>query len=129
MDHIRNRLKQADAKRAFVRSTDFKSGAAKRPTATDNGSASAGAVAATKKGKQRAQPDEQPNEEQYKAIGNERDDNLALVHRLELGPKQFNAFHDDPLWNRVEPNSQIRLKWVGLLCASCMDVEPLPDAA
>ena len=112
MDHIRSRLKQADAKRAFVRSTDFKSSAARRPTATDGGSRSASAVAATAKGKQRAQPDEQPNEEeqQYKAIGNERDDNLALVHRLELGPKQFNAFHDDPMWNRVEPNSQIRLK-------------------
>ncbi|KAG8924955.1 hypothetical protein FRC00_004500, partial [Tulasnella sp. 408] len=38
-----------------------------------------------------------------------RDDTLAVVEDLELGPKEFSAPTDDPDWNEVEPYSSIRL--------------------
>ncbi|KIO29732.1 hypothetical protein M407DRAFT_226604 [Tulasnella calospora MUT 4182] len=38
-----------------------------------------------------------------------RDDTMAVVEDLELGPKEFNAPTDDPDWNKVEPYSSIRL--------------------
>lgn len=38
-----------------------------------------------------------------------RDETLAVVEDLELGPKEFDAPADDPDWNKVEPYSGIRL--------------------
>ncbi|KAG8948967.1 hypothetical protein FRC04_009168 [Tulasnella sp. 424] len=38
-----------------------------------------------------------------------RDETLAVVEDLELGPKEFDAPADDPEWNKVEPYSAIRL--------------------
>ncbi|KAG8898515.1 hypothetical protein FRC01_010880 [Tulasnella sp. 417] len=38
-----------------------------------------------------------------------RDDTLAVVEDLELGPKEFSVPADDPEWNKLEPYSSIRL--------------------
>ncbi|KAG8980312.1 hypothetical protein FRB90_007678, partial [Tulasnella sp. 427] len=38
-----------------------------------------------------------------------RDDTLAVVEDLELGPREFTSPTDDPDWNKVEPYSSIRL--------------------
>lgn len=39
-----------------------------------------------------------------------RDESLALIEKLEIGPKEFTAPKDDPEWQKVEPNSKIRLR-------------------
>jgi minichromosome maintenance protein 10 len=44
-----------------------------------------------------------------------RDDRLALVEELEVGPVEHKPSFDDPLFEQVEPNSGIRLKCVFLL--------------
>lgn len=46
----------------------------------------------------------------YKPIGNERNDDLTLVHRLRPGPRRFKALESDPGFESVEPNSKIRLR-------------------
>lgn len=48
----------------------------------------------------------------YKPIGNERNDDLTLVHRIKPGPKHFKPLDSDPGFESVEPNSKIRLRWV-----------------
>jgi hypothetical protein len=48
----------------------------------------------------------------YKPIGNERNDDLTLVHRIKPGPKHFKSLSSDPNFESVEPNSKIRLRWV-----------------
>ena len=51
-----------------------------------------------------------------------RDDSLALIERLEMGPQEFKPNVEDPEWNLVEPNSKIRLRFVFSL--SFMSMEP-----
>lgn len=40
-----------------------------------------------------------------------RDDRLAIVEKLELGPAEHKSIPDDPNFNKIEPNSGIRLKY------------------
>ena len=40
-----------------------------------------------------------------------RDDRLALVEDLEVGPHDHKAPFDDPNFERLEPNSGIRLRY------------------
>lgn len=46
----------------------------------------------------------------YKSIGNERNDDLSLVHRIKPGPKRFKRLESDPNFDGVEPNSKIYLR-------------------
>lgn len=48
----------------------------------------------------------------YKAIGNERNDDLTLVHKIKPGPKHFKPLASDPNFKSVEPNSKTRLRYV-----------------
>ncbi len=41
-----------------------------------------------------------------------RDDNLTLIEELELGPYEHKSPFDDPLFERLEPHSGIRLSCV-----------------
>lgn len=41
-----------------------------------------------------------------------RDEDLALIEEFELGPKEHTAPFTDPNFDRVEPNSGIRLSYV-----------------
>ena len=41
-----------------------------------------------------------------------RDDTLAIVEELEPGPVEHKPLADDPQFQRLEPNSGIRLKYV-----------------
>jgi minichromosome maintenance protein 10 len=42
----------------------------------------------------------------------QRDDRLALIEDLEVGPTNHKAPFDDPHFQQMEPNSGIRLSWV-----------------
>lgn len=42
----------------------------------------------------------------------QRDDRLALIEDLEVGPTDHKAPFDDPHFQQMEPNSGIRLSWV-----------------
>lgn len=44
-----------------------------------------------------------------RVYGQTRDDELALVEELELGPAEHKAPFDDPHFEYLEPNSGIRL--------------------
>lgn len=46
----------------------------------------------------------------YRSIGNERNDDLSLVHRIKPGPKRFKRLESDPNFDGVEPNSKIYLR-------------------
>jgi minichromosome maintenance protein 10 len=39
-----------------------------------------------------------------------RDDSLALIEKLEPGPREFKDNLEDPHWEKVEPYSRIRLR-------------------
>ena len=54
--------------------------------------------------------EEVPEDDSYA----QRDESLALIEKLEMGPKEFVAPADDSQWQKVEPNSKIRLRSAGL---------------
>ena len=47
-----------------------------------------------------------------KSAGTSRDENLAIIEELEPGPAEHRPIIDDPNFERLEPNSGIRLKYV-----------------
>lgn len=83
----RSKLKEAEERRGLERSVGF----------------SAPAIAPPCVRKEEA-PEEEAHDE------GDRDESLALIEKLEMGPKDFTAPKDDPDWEKVEPNSRIRLK-------------------
>lgn len=42
----------------------------------------------------------------------QRDENLAIIEELRMGPTDHKALLDDPLFERLEPNSGIHLSYV-----------------
>lgn len=60
-------------------------------------------------GQQAAVP---PVAEDSRVYGAKRDDNLALIEDLEIGPYEHKAPFDDPHFEQLEPNSGIRLSCV-----------------
>jgi hypothetical protein len=41
------------------------------------------------------------------------EDDLTILNKLELGPREFGVDPDGKeMWEKLEPNSGIRLKWV-----------------
>ena len=108
LDENRCKLKTAESRRSIIRTTAFEAHA---PAVFRLGVDTA---ARTEKGKaKQVDLDDELDDRKYTPQGNERDDDLALVHRLEPGPKDFKPFDDDPTWQEIEPNSGIRLKWAG----------------
>lgn len=53
-----------------------------------------------------------PVAEESRTYGAKRDDNLALIEDLEIGPYEHKAPFDDPHFEQLEPNSGIRLSCV-----------------
>ena len=49
------------------------------------------------------------------ACAPQRDENLAIVEDLQMGPADHKPPLDDPLFERLEPNSSIHLLYVALL--------------
>lgn len=86
LDVRRSKLKDAEERRGMERSTGFSVAAnAPLPKQMQEGI---------------------PEDDSYA----QRDESLALIEKLEMGPKEFAAPGDDPQWQKVEPNSKIRLR-------------------
>ena len=62
--------------------------------------------------------DSEDEEPEYKSIGSKRNEDLTLDMTPELGPREFEPNSKDPLWQKCEPNSGIRLRSVILIRSS-----------